>query len=88
MRGGRKLDSFVADEAMRVGKAGEHIITFQARIGAQEIVHAVARRQHSENVFDRQAATPKGWFPAEDFRIDGDSFEQQGLSHMDSAVGS
>jgi hypothetical protein len=81
----RKLDSFVADDAMSVGEASEHIVTFQTRIGAQEIVHAVAGRQHSENVLDRQAATSKGWLPAEDFRVHGDPFEQQGFSHVDSS---
>ena len=85
MRVSRKLDSFVADDAMSVGEAGEHVVTFQTRIGAQEIVHAVAGRQHSENVFDRQAVTSKGRLPTEDFRAYGDSFEQQGFSHVDSS---
>jgi hypothetical protein len=81
----RKLDSFVADDPMSVGEAREHIVTFQTGIGAQEIAHAVAGRQHSENVLDRHAATSKGRLPTEDFRVHGDSFEQQGFSHVDSS---
>ena len=80
----RELDSFVADDAMSVGEAGQHIVTFQARVRVQEIVHAVAGRQHSENMLDRQAVTAKGRLPTEDFRVYGDSFEQQGFSHVDS----
>ena len=79
-----RLDSFVADDAMSVGEAGQHIVTFQTRARAQEIVHAVAGRQHSENMLDRQAVTAKGRLPTEDFRVYGDSFEQQGFSHVDS----
>ena len=85
MRVSRKLDSFVADDAMSVGEAGEHIVAFQTRIGAQEIVRAVAGRQHSENVFDRQAATSKGRLPTEDFRVYRNSFEQQSFSHVYSS---
>ena len=85
---GRKLDSFVAYDAMSVGEAGEHVVTFQTWIGAQEIVHAVAGCQHSENVLNRQAAPSKGWLPSEHFWVYADSFEQQGFSHVSSAVGS
>ena len=56
---------------MSVGEAGQHIVTFQTRVRAQELVHAVAGRQHSENMLDRQAVTAKGRFPTEDFRVYG-----------------
>jgi hypothetical protein len=83
----RKLDSFVAHDPMSVGEAGEHIVTFETRIGAQEIIHAVAGRQHAQNVLDSQAATSKGGLPTEDSRVYGDSFEEQGFDHGNSGRG-
>ena len=74
----------MTNDPMSVGEAREHILTFQTRIAAQEIVHAVAGREHSENVLDREAATSKRWLPTEDFLVYGDSFEQQGFSHVGS----
>ena len=85
---GRKLDSFVAYDTMSVGEAGEHVVTFQTRISGQEIVHAIAGRQHAENVLKRQAPTSKRRLPTEDFRVYCDSFEEQCFSHVDSVVGS
>lgn len=76
----------MADDPMSVGEAREHIVTFQAGIGPQEIVHAVPGRQHPENVLDRKAAASKGWLPTEDFRVHGDPFEQQSFRHVSSGT--
>ena len=77
---GRKLDSFVAYDTMSVGEAGEHVVTFQTRISGQEIVHAIAGRQHAENVLKRQAPTSKRRLPTEDFRVYGDSAARSAVS--------
>jgi hypothetical protein len=67
--------------AARVGKAGEDILPLEPRIGTEQVIDRVTRRQHAEHVLDSQAAVSDDRLSAEDFRVDRDSLEKVGFVH-------
>src|SRR5437588_7660604 len=79
--GGGRLNALVTDDAARIGKAGKHVFALEPRIGTQQIIDRVTRRQHAEYVLDGQAPASDNRLAAEDLRIDRDSLEKIGFVH-------
>ena len=78
----------MADDAARVGKAGKHVLPLKPRVGANQIVHGIARRQHAEYVLDGQAPASDDRLSAEDLRVDRNALEKVGfVRERDSTPG-
>jgi len=62
-------------------RAGKHVFALEPRIGTQQIIDRVTRRQHAEYVLDGQAPASDNRLTAEDLRIDRDALEKLCFVH-------